>query len=141
VIERAAVWGTAVFVVTSALAVAVRSTEVVAFVVAAVLFVAGTGVFLGALVAAAGRSREHEISIGGLFFLQGSAPTPVRRRLLGAFAVEVAVGLAAAAARPFTSLAFGVLVPMYGLGLTGLWAARYGTFGPRRPAPPRRNSR
>jgi len=27
--------------------------------------------------------------------------------------------------------AFGVLVPMYGLGLCGLWASRYGTFGAR----------
>ena len=65
----------------------------------------------------------------------------MRRRLLGSFAVEVAVALATAGARPFTSLAFGLLVPVYGLGLAGLWAARYGTFGPRQSTPPRRPAR
>jgi hypothetical protein len=35
------------------------------------------------------------------------------------------------AVRPFSSLAFGVLVPVSGLGLMGLWGARYGTFPPR----------
>jgi hypothetical protein len=34
----------------------------------------------------------------------------------------------AAAARPFTALAFSVLVPMLGVGLLALWAARHGRF-------------
>jgi hypothetical protein len=45
------------------------------------------------------------------------------------------VGITAAAAtfnvKPFTPLAFGALVPMFGLGLAGLWAAKYGSFGAR----------
>jgi hypothetical protein len=30
-----------------------------------------------------------------------------------------------------STLAFGVLVPLLGLGLNGLWASKYGTFGKR----------
>ena len=37
----------------------------------------------------------------------------------------------AAGLEPFTSLAFGVLVPMFGLAQAGLWGARYGHFGSR----------
>ena len=29
------------------------------------------------------------------------------------------------------ALAFGVLVPMFGIGANGLWAARHGRYGPR----------
>ncbi len=36
--------------------------------------------------------------------------------------------------RLYSPLAFGFLVPVYGLGLCGLWGARYGTFEPR-PVP------
>jgi hypothetical protein len=51
----------------------------------------------------------------------------------------VVVAFAAAALRPFTSLAFGILVPMWGLALAGVWGARHGTFGPRVVAEPRRS--
>ena len=44
---------------------------------------------------------------------------------------SVAVALVTAGLRPFTSLAFGVLVPMFGLAQAGLWGARYGRFGSR----------
>lgn len=59
-------------------------------------------------------------------------------------AAQVIVAVATAIARPNTlqegaqgssrgsTLAFGVLVPVLGLGLNGLWAATYGTFGARR---------
>jgi hypothetical protein len=140
VIERAALWGTAVFVVTSVLAALLKSFEIVALFVSLLLFTAGTATFLWALVVAAGRSREREMTVAGLFLLQGSAPRDVRRRLLGALAAEVVVGLSVAIARPFTSLAFGLLVPVYGLALAGLWGARHGTFPPRRPASPRKQA-
>jgi hypothetical protein len=52
-------------------------------------------------------------------------------------AAQVVVAVATAAARPFTTLAFGVLVPVFGVGLNGLWAARHGRFPPRPvPEPP-----
>ena len=66
------------------------------------------------------RSRREELSVAGLFLLSGSAPSDVRRLLLGALAVQTAVALATASVRPFTPLAFGVLVPTFGLGLCGL---------------------
>jgi hypothetical protein len=55
----------------------------------------------------------------------------VRRLLDGSLAVQVIVGFVTASARPFTTLAFGVLVPMFGGGCNGLWGARHGSFGPR----------
>jgi hypothetical protein len=108
-----------------------------AFVVAMALFVGGTGVFVAALVIAAGRSRSEEIGMGGLFFLQGSAPRPVQLHLMGSLAAQCAIALGTAAARPYTTLAFGILAPVWGIGLAGLWAARHGTFGARRPRSPR----
>ena len=46
-------------------------------------------------------------------------------------AVQVVVALVAAAVHPFTPLAFGTLVPMVGLGFSGLWAVRHGLFPAR----------
>jgi len=101
--------------------------------VALVLFTAGCVAFLWAYGIAVGRSRTDAIGIGGLFFLAGSAPPGVRRSLLGAVGVQCAVAILGASVRPFTGLAFGILVPVFGLGLTGLWGARHGVFPPRRP--------
>ena len=52
--------------------------------------------------------------------------------------VEVIVAFGTAATRPYTIAATAILAPVYGLGLCGLWSARYGTFPPRKPAPKRR---
>ena len=51
------------------------------------------------------------------------------------------MAVATAAARPFTPLAFGVLAPMFGLGVMGLWGAKFGTFPPRPPEPERPSRR
>jgi hypothetical protein len=96
-----------------------------------VLFAVGVGAFVWTLLLGAGRSRYEVVSVGGLWFLAGSAPPPVRRVLLGTVAVQTVVALVTASIRPFTPLAFGILVPTFGLGLCGLWAARHGTFPPR----------
>jgi len=136
---RQASWaGTAVFVVTAVAATAVPSTfEPEALAVAAALFAAGCGVFLWAFFVVAGRSRTDAMELSEIWFLTGPATPPaVRRSLLGSLGVEVAVALGTAMARPYTSLAAGVLVPMWGLGLCGLWAARHGKFPPR-PVDPR----
>jgi hydrogenase/urease accessory protein HupE len=134
-IRRASWWGTAVFVATSVAAVAAPDApfEVPAFVVAIALFFAGCGAFVAAYTRAVARSRTDLIGVSELFFLTGqTAPPAVKRSLLGALAVEIVVGLGSAIARPYTSLAAGTLVPVYGLGLCGVWASRHGTF-PRRP--------
>ena len=129
--------GTAVFVVTAIAAAATDNdpARAVALGAALVLFALGTVAFLAAYAVAVGRSREDAIGIGGLYFLAGkdTAPPATKRALLGSLAAQTVVALATAAARPYSTLAFGILVPMYGLGLTGLWGARNGTFQRRRP--------
>lgn len=84
-----------------------------------------------AFVRAIGRSRSELVDVAGLFLLLGSAPRRTRWWLWGAVAAQVAVGVAGAAARPYTSLAFGVLAPLWAYGLTILWNATYGAFPPR----------
>jgi hypothetical protein len=74
-----------------------------------------------------------------MYLLLG-APTPgrVRRIMLSMLTVQIVVALVTALARseaedgtPGTSLAVGILVPMFGLGLNGLWCAFHGVFPPR----------
>jgi hypothetical protein len=132
---RVAIWATGVFVVASALAAAWPDTFLPLSVpVDLVLFAAGCGAFLWAYALAIGRSRYETITMSGLFFLgEGVAPPDVTRLLRGAFGVQVVVAVTAAAVRPFTALAFSVLVPMLGLGLMALWAARHGRF-PAKPS-------
>jgi hypothetical protein len=142
VIVQASWAGTAAFPLTAVgAAVAPSAMKPVALAVAAALFAAGCGVFLWAFLLTAGRSRTEAVELAQVWFLTGpSTPRAVRRSLLGALAVQVVVGLVTAAVRPYTSLAAGVLVPMWGLGLCGLWAARHATFPPRPPDPRRRRT-
>jgi hypothetical protein len=101
-------------------------------IVSIALFAAGCLVFFAAFARAVSRSRTDDITVATLFLLMGpGTPPEVRRRLLTSLAVEVVVAVAAAAARPFTSQAAGVLAPMWGLSMCGLWAARHGRFEPR----------
>ena len=134
---RLAIWATGIFVVASALAAAWPDTFLPLSVpVDLVLFAAGCGAFLWAYAAAIGRSRYQTITMGGLFFLGDDvAPLDVTRLLRGALGVQVVVAVTAAALRPFTALAFSVLVPMLGLGLMALWAARHGRFPAKPPEP------
>ena len=131
-IVRASWIGTAALGLTSGIGAALSSCDVVALVVALVLFAAGTVAFGFAYARAVARSRTDKVGIMSLFFLEGAvAPKQVRRLLLGSFVVEVVMAILVAAFRPNTSLAFGVLAPVYGLALAGLWGARHGTFPPR----------
>ena len=96
------------------------------------LFVVGCVTFLMAYALAVSRSRHEALGIGGIYFLDRRARRRcVRFRLLAALGVQVAVAVAAASVRPFTAAAFGVLAPMFGLGLAGLWGSRYGMFPAR----------
>lgn len=130
--------GTIVFAFVAVAAVAEPRARVPAAALSLALFAAGLGIFVWAYAIAVARSRTDAMGIGGLFFLAGrhTAPARVKFALLSSLAAQVVVGLATAGARPFTSLAFGVLVPTYGLALTGLWGARKGRFAPRRPERP-----
>jgi hypothetical protein len=95
------------------------------------LFAIGCAAFLWAYAVAVSRSRTDAIGIGGLYFLQGSAPRVIQLRLLIPLAIQVVVAIATASLRPYTAVAFGILVPIFGLGLAGLWGARYGHFDAR----------
>jgi hypothetical protein len=132
-IVRASLWGTALFTVVAVLAAATntRPVIVVSVVVDLVLFAAGIIAFVLTLLRAADRSRRELVTLPGIWWLSGSAPADVRKMLLLALGAEVAVSITVASLRPFTGLAFSVLVPIYGLGLAGLWGARMGTFPPR----------
>jgi len=148
-LRTAAWWGTGVFAATAVAAAVVPGPSgvrgksgplsgvlaAVAFAVAVVLFLAGCVLFFAAYARGVARSRTDEVAVSSLFFLAGSVAPGVRRSLFGALAVEVVVALVTAITRPYTSLAAGALVPMYGLGLCGLWSARHGTFPPRAPGP------
>jgi hypothetical protein len=106
----------------------------VAIVVALLLFFVAVGVFVYAFALGLGRSaRGENVAVANLFFLQGSAPKPVRRQFLVMFLVCLAVAVGTVAWEPF-----GVLVPMLPVGLAGMWAGRYGVFPPRPVAQPRR---
>lgn len=128
--------------VSAAGAIASSSLRVPVLVLHAAMFVAGCVLFLWAYAVAIRRSRLVQVDVVGVYFLAGgSAPPAVRRQLLGSLGAQVVISIAAAAARPFTSLAAAILVPVVGLGLTGLWGARHGTFPPRPPAASRPQKR
>jgi hypothetical protein len=132
-VQQAAVVGTAAFTVAAvaatlwpdALGLPVAVLDVA-------LFAMGCLAFAWSFFVVVARSRDELVSVPGTYFLtSGVAPPAVRRLLLGALAVQTVVAVATASIRPFTALAFGILVPTYGLGLCGLWAARHGTFPSR----------
>ena len=121
--------------VTAAIAVLVDGPpRALAAVVAGVMFVLGCVTYLLGYAQAVRRSRREVVTMAGLAFLVDAAPAPVQRRLIGSTVAEVVVVVAAAAARPYTTLAFGILAPVFGLGLQSLWAARHGRFPARGPA-------
>lgn len=133
VLVRGSTIATAVFVVAAA-ASAVQPSWFVAVGVAVsvALFAVGCAAFVLGYARAVPRSRLDELDLPGLFFLAGSVDRSVQRRLLLLLAVQIVVGLAAAAARPFTPVAFCTLTPVFGLGVLALCGATHGRFPPRR---------
>jgi hypothetical protein len=133
--------GTAIFGVTAAYAAISFSTvaQWVGAVTALALFTVGVFSFLWAYWNAVQRSRHEEISVTQLYLLAGP-PTPrwVKRRMWLSLAAQVTIATVTTLARPDgpdgnpgSSLAVGFLVPMFGIGLNGLWAAFHGRFPPR----------
>jgi hypothetical protein len=140
-IVRATIGGTALFVVTSVFAAAVFTTAAqwVGASTAMGLFMVGVFAFLWGFWNAIQRSREEEVSVTQLFLLFGSGtPSAVRRTMLLMLAIQIVTAFTTAIWRldgpdgnPGSSLAVGLLVPMFGLGMNGLWAAYHAEFGPR----------
>jgi hypothetical protein len=142
VIVLADVVGTVVFTITAVTAAVVFTTPTqwVGAITAMSLFAIGVFAFIWSFWNAVQRSRDELISVTQVYLLLGS-PTPrrVRWTMLSMLLVQIVVGLVTALARseaedgsPGTSLAVGTLVPMFGIGLNGLWAAFHGVF-PVRP--------
>ena len=109
------------------------------------LFLFGTGVvvFLWGYWRAIQRSRRDVMSVTELYFLVGpSIDRAVARIMNGLLAIQTSVAVVTALVRsstpgvdgtstPGSSLAFGVLVPVFGLGLNGLWSSLHGRFPQR----------
>lgn len=100
-------------------------------VLSCVLFGVGTIAFLWAYGKAIERSREQDVSVAMIYGMSGVAPKNVRLGFHLLTFVQSVAAIATAAIRPFTAQAFGILAPMLGIGLAGLWAARHGTFAER----------
>ena len=131
---------TALFLVVTAVAAVVfsPSTRTAGVVVDLVLFSIGVAAFIWGYFSAVQRSRVDEISVASLYFLSGQvANKQIQKIMSGCLIAQLVSGLAGAIARSSTdgkagsTLAFGVLVPLLGLGLNGLWASQFGTFTPR----------
>ena len=115
-------------------ALGVESFEGPAIVTALVLFFVSLGVWTWAFVVAIARSTQgDDIVVANLFGTIGDAPRAVRWHLFGSLGACLVITIGTAAADPF-----GVLVPMLPVGFIGLWAARHGTFPPRRAPSSRR---
>lgn len=109
-----------------------------------VLFAIGVVAFLWGYFAAIQRSRVEQMAVAELYLLMGPAvPSRVKVLMNTLLVIQITVALSTALTRLSTpaddggstngsTLAFGVLVPLLGLGLNGLWAASHGTFPPRR---------
>jgi hypothetical protein len=141
-IIRLGVAGTAVFTAAVAVAAPLRAerwVQVMVAVVSIALFAVGVVLSLWAYASALERSRIDEIGVANLYLLTGrTAPSAVRRTLSIALGVQVVValvgavvGLSGLEGNDLNALAFGVLVPMLGVGVNGFWAVRHGSFGPR----------
>lgn len=139
---RANVVGTAVFALTLAIGVPLRDerpAQILVGVVSMVLFAIGAVGGLWAYVSALERSRTDEIGVANLYLLTGpTAPKPVKRLMSSLLAAQVVLALTGAiigtvglTGSQVNALAFGILVPMFGLAMNALWAVRHGNFGPR----------
>jgi hypothetical protein len=150
-IVRGNIIGTAVFLATLGVAIPLRDerfAQVLIGVVSGVLFAIGIATSLWAYTSALERSRTEEVGVANLFLLTGApAPTEVKRAMTLALVVQVVaafagaiVGVTGLEQGDLNALAFGVLVPMFGIGMNGVWAARYGSYGPRvTAASPKKN--
>ncbi|MEO5901279.1 MAG: hypothetical protein ABIR68_14295 [Ilumatobacteraceae bacterium] len=141
-IVRFGIVGTVLFVVAMAIAVPLRTARSGQVLIAAasmLLFAAGVATSLWAYTSALERSRTAEVGVSNLFLLTGpTAPKPVRLTLWACLVVQIVVAIAGASIGiagldkdQLNALAFGVLVPMFGIGVNGIWAARHGSYGAR----------
>jgi hypothetical protein len=134
--------GTAVFLIALSVAIPLRNHRFAQFLIGGVsmaLFAIGVATTLWAYTRALDRSRVEEVGVANLYLLTGdTSPKPVRRTMSLALTIQIVaalagawIGVAGLDEGQLNALAFGVLVPMFGVGMNGVWAARHGSYGPR----------
>lgn len=144
-IVRVAVWVSLGFTAVAVLGTVWSAVLPVAVAVDLTMFVVGAAVLLWAFLRGVDRSREEVVSLAGLFFLADkAAPRRIAVWLWGCLTLQVVVAVVTASVRLYSSLAFGVLAPVFGLAMLALWGAVHGTFPPReheddRPRPNRKD--
>ena len=141
VIQRTNFVCTTLFIVTALYAAIVFDTiaQWVGAVTAMTLFAIGVATFLWGFWNAVQRSRHEDIAVSEVYFLlRDAAPRGVRRSMNAMLLAQIITAFGTTFARtsgpdgrPGSSLAVGILVPVLGIGLNGLWSSRYGKF-PRR---------
>ena len=126
--------GNVAFAITAVpVALGVDAIDDASIAVALFLFFVSLPVWTWAMITAFARTaRGDDVVVTTWFLLEGEVPTRARWLLYGSLGVCLLITVATAAANPF-----GVLVPMYPLGLIGLWGARHGVYPPRRNDRPR----
>ncbi len=101
-------------------------------IVSAIAFFIGTGILGLGMWNGIQRSKLEEVRLTGLLAVDTShVPASPRNKLWLAIIVQVVVTFTFASLRQFTQQAFGVLLPMVGLGLAALWGSRFAKFHPR----------
>jgi hypothetical protein len=134
--------GTAAFLAALSVAVPLRTHRFAQFLiggVSMVLFAIGVTTTLWAYTRALDRSRVEEVGVANLYLLTSeTAPRLVKRLMSAALTIQIVAAIAGAwigvvglDKGQLNALAFGVLVPMFGIGMNGVWAARHGSYGPR----------
>ena len=97
-------------------------------VVSLVFFALGCAVFLWAFVVVAERSRTEELSVAGAFMLAEGVDRRHRFIFWSQLGVQTLAALIAAGVRLYSPTAFGILVPVFGLGMMSLWGAKHAQF-------------
>ena len=131
--------GTALFVLALAIAVPLKARRPAQFLIGGVsmlLFAIGVATTLWAYTRALDRPRVEEVGVTNLYLLTGATASPaVKRTMLAALVAQIVAGIGGAWTGvvgldegQLNALAFGVLVPMFGIGMNGLWAARHGSY-------------
>ncbi len=101
-------------------------------VVCGLVFVAGTLLLGLGIWNGIQRSRVDDVTLTGLLSVDSShVPASARNRLWLAVVLQIVISVLFGSLRPFTQQAFGLLVPILGLGFAGLWGSRFAVFHPR----------
>ena len=115
-------------VVILAAAAAGGRLDFLAMVVSLVFFALGCAVFLWAFVVVAERSRTEELSVAGAFMLAEGVDRLHRFIFWSQLGVQTLAAFIAAGIRLYSPTAFGILVPVFGLGMMSLWGAKHARF-------------